>query len=244
MFFTGFSDASVCSRPSHIRRIFWDEVLLPDELRAVSVSLVTAYRTCVDCQRPPVDTASRGVHRQAVQQLGHHLQTCLWSLHFLSRYTHTYPNTPGIFLHIFIHRPIWSLKVKKDISMNKLKAAWLPEIQSSWWHHRCMVGYHYLKGCAEKRPTEVSPLDCNAPPECNRTALDGHRHLIYCIYLYFFIIIITWWGSGAIFFLNRWNTLLSSVSCIAISSRSVSARAAGKKKKKKNQTLGRLIIFK
>lgn len=142
-------------------------------------------------------------------------------------YTHTYPNTPGIFLHIFIHRPIWSLKVKKDISMNKLKAAWLPEIQSSWWHHRCMVGYHYLKGCAEKRPTEASPLDCNAPPEWNRTALDGHRHLIY-IYIFFFI---TWWGSGAIFFLNRWNTLLSSVSCIAISSRSVSARAAGKKKK-------------
>lgn len=35
----------------------------------------------------------------------------------------------------------------------------------------------------------------------------------------------TWCGSGAIFFLNRWKNLLSSVSCIAISSRSVSARA-------------------
>lgn len=35
----------------------------------------------------------------------------------------------------------------------------------------------------------------------------------------------TWCGSGAIFFLNLWNTLLSSVSCIAISSRSVSVRA-------------------
>lgn len=67
--------------------LFWHEVLLPDELGPVSV-LVTAYRTCVDCQRPPVNTDSRGVHRQAVQQLGHHLQTCLGSMPFLSTYTH------------------------------------------------------------------------------------------------------------------------------------------------------------
>lgn len=88
--------------------LFWDEVLLPDELRAVSVSLVTAYRTCVDCQRPPVDAASRGVHRQTVQQLGHHLQTCLWLIHILSRYKPWPKYTKGLSPYLVLI--IWSLK--------------------------------------------------------------------------------------------------------------------------------------
>lgn len=36
--------------------------------------MVTAVRACVDNQRPPVDTGSRRVHRQTVQQLGHYLK--------------------------------------------------------------------------------------------------------------------------------------------------------------------------
>lgn len=88
---------SAYPRLSHMRIfcvcVFWDEVLFPDELRAVSVSLATADRTCVHCQCPPVNTAPRRVHRQAVQQLGHHLQTCYGSILFLSRYTHLHKHT-------------------------------------------------------------------------------------------------------------------------------------------------------
>lgn len=79
--------------------------------------------------------------------------------------------------------------------MNKLKAC-LPEIQNSWQHHRCMVEYHDLKGRAGKRPTEASPLDSNAPPECDRTALDRHRHSIHCIYVlefFFFHCLVRFW---------------------------------------------------
>lgn len=103
-----------CPCPSHtsggfcVCVLFWDEVLLPDELRAVSVSLVTAYRTCVDCQRPPVDAASRGVHRQTVQQLGHHLQTCLWLIDILSSYTPSPKYTKA--LSPYLIWIIWSLK--------------------------------------------------------------------------------------------------------------------------------------
>lgn len=103
--------------------------------------------------------------------------------------------------------------------------AWLPEIQSLWGHHKCIAGYHYLKGCAEKRPKEESPLDCNVTPECHKTAWDG-----WTFDILYTCILLTWWGSDAIFFLNCWNTLLSSVSCIAASSRSASVRAAGEKK--------------
>lgn len=69
--------------------------------------------------------------------------------------------------------------------------AWLPEIQSLWGHHKCIAGYHYLKGCAEKKPKEESPLDCNATPECHKTALDG-RTLKHFIQLYFVNLVRLW----------------------------------------------------
>lgn len=44
------------------------------------------------------------------------------------------------------------------------KSQLLPEIQKSAGHHRHMVGHLVLRGCAVRRPTKESPLDCNAPP--------------------------------------------------------------------------------
>lgn len=208
--------------------LFWDEVLLPDELRAVSVSLVTAYRTCVDCQRPPVDAASRGVHRQTVQQLGHHLQTCLWLIDILSSYTPWPKYTKA--LSPYLISIMWSLKERylneKQPVYLKFKAPGCTT--GAWWD--IIIWRDVLRRDPQRRAPSIVTHHLNVT-----TALDGHRHLICCIYwyiqVYMYIFIITWWGSGAIFFLNRWNTLLSSVSCIAISSRSVSTRAAGEKNK-------------
>lgn len=124
--------------------------------------------------------------------------------------------------------------------MNKLKAACLPEIQNSWWHRRCTVGYRYLKGRAEKRPTEASPLDCNAPPERNRTALDGHRHLIYCIYLYFFLYYLVRFWCNFLFKPLEYFVVFCFMHRHLLQ---VCLRQGCQKKKFLNQTLSRLNTF-
>lgn len=102
---------------------------------------------------------------------------------------------------------------------------WLPETQTSGGHHTGTVGHPDLRGCAARRPTGESLPDCNAPPEHNKTRWDGHKHQQYSYhFISSWVLVLTWWGSGAVFLLKRWNTLLSSVSCMAISSRSVSAK--------------------
>lgn len=126
-------------------------------------------------------------------------------------------------------RQHWDDRIKTWVSLQEVNSRSLPETQKSSWRRRCMMGYPDLRGCAEMRPTRESPLDCNEPPEHDKTLWDGHRPWlceVFSRYIHFYFL--TWCGSGAILFLNRWNTLLSSVSCIAMSSRSVSARAEQK----------------
>lgn len=87
-------------RPSRsLCALIWDKILLPDELGAVLVTLVTADRASVNSQRAPVDAASCRVHTQAVQQLGHHLKAGSWSIckfHFFrfhDKLVHLLPET-------------------------------------------------------------------------------------------------------------------------------------------------------
>lgn len=89
---------------------------------------------------------------------------------------------------------------------------------SAWWD--IVIWRDVLRRDPQGRPPSTVTHHLNTRKHYER---DTNRECAHFSFFQFFLL--TWCGSGAVFFLNRWNTLLSSVSCIAISSRSVSARA-------------------
>lgn len=202
-------------RPSRsLCALIRDKILLPDELGAVPVTLVTADRARVNSQCAPVDAASCRVHTQAVQQLGHHLKAGSWSIckfHFFrfhDKLVHHDETTSQSWKCAFKNSTGFYLKLKCPRSAT----------------HACwdiMIWRDMLRWDPQGRSASTVTHHLNAPQQCEM--FTGIQ------WIYLFLLIFkkkgTWWGSAAIFLLNLWNTLLSSVSCRAISSRSVSARA-------------------
>ena len=87
-----------------------------------------------------------------------------------------------------VNKTRWSWEgEKKKRKIHKMLDYWVsnnkPETQKSCWHHRCMLGCPDLKGCAWRRPTRESLLDCNAPPK-HDTAMRWRKTSVGFLWLY------------------------------------------------------------